>query len=422
MDSPYAKSNLSTLMVSAADVRMSVDVTGGHKGSTTTPKGVLNNTPKSGRIALTKGDLAKMNSRVAKKLTQLDLNHDGEISAFELAEAMEQLIKEEAKHRQYKYIAIAVISLLILGLAANLGLAYAVAVLSKETTVMDDVMYSTQTNRPVEVESAHFTVRDGILTSRRTQDDGAPIATSASTEIDIIAHDYSDDHLGNLERIRFFDNATGAVASLSVLGFVRAPAAAPRTAMVGLEATKATDLAILTSAGVVSYAANGQVSVDQQLGSFLSAAGFPASNATAAAGRRLLFNFDEKCNKADGRICGSVDGQYRTDRKVTCKYGDTQNGRLSTIYGENCSKFCTGFNATFGNTLAMAVCFEPYKLTQNGPALIFPCENELQCVKTSRGCAPSFDTYCCCYDSQNRVASDVIRVERDAPGSQSYGR
>lgn len=65
-----------------------------------------------------------MSQRVATRLEKIDTNHDGRISTTELEDAIEQLLREEQKHRSYKCMAWGVAGLLLFVLLANLGLAY----------------------------------------------------------------------------------------------------------------------------------------------------------------------------------------------------------------------------------------------------------------------------------------------------------
>jgi hypothetical protein len=65
-----------------------------------------------------------MSQKVVDRLEKIDANGDGRISADELVGAIEKLIDEEKKHRDYKCIACGVIALLLFVLLANLGLAF----------------------------------------------------------------------------------------------------------------------------------------------------------------------------------------------------------------------------------------------------------------------------------------------------------
>jgi len=206
------------------------------------------------------GRRTRMSQRVATRLEKIDTNHDGRISTTELEDAIEQLLREEQKHRSYKCMAWGVAGLLLFVLLANLGLAYAVVLLSKELDVQGNVLISTDTGDPVEVNSASFFAEDGALRGRGSLDTGVPLETSAQPFVHDMATSYSDDYLAEVRSIRL-SWASGGSAVLGVKAFAR-----PGGVSSG-------QLTVMTDVGFLTIKSDGVILADNSVEVFLMKTG-----------------------------------------------------------------------------------------------------------------------------------------------------
>lgn len=244
-----------------------------------------------------------MSQRVASRLEQIDTNQDGRISTDELELAIEQLISEEQKHRNYKCMAFGVVGLLLFVLLANLGLAYgellihllallylsalllspitpaffacnmdglllsafcmvyaAVVLLSKELDVQGGILIASDTGLPVEVNSATFSAEDGALRAKGDQDTGVALETSSQAFVHDMSTAYSDDYLAEVKSIRL-SWSNGASVVLSVKAFARPGA--------GNGTSSTSRLSVLTDAGMLTIHESGVIHVDSNVESFL---------------------------------------------------------------------------------------------------------------------------------------------------------
>lgn len=129
----------------------------------------------------------------------LDADHDGSLSAHELAAALHRMIEAKHKNTRLRQTSFALLGLLVLALAANAGLTFAVVELSKETTVKNgrlveagtDTSVSTaavSTNFELSVSGAAGGLSEGAVTSLKGSliVGGADGSKSASLAVDSV--------------------------------------------------------------------------------------------------------------------------------------------------------------------------------------------------------------------------------------------
>jgi len=196
-----------------------------------------------------------------RKLEMLDKDGDGNISSAELESAVQSLLDEERSKKNYKSLACGVIAMLCFIILANVGLAYAVVALSKETTLKENVMVSKDTLLPVEVETSSFKVEGNAFRSR-AEDDGVPLETATATSVHEATTIFSDDYLSTVESLQIA-TPQGGSAVLKVQGFAR---------------TKPSDgapgkVSWLTTAGYVDFYGDNRIEVDAEVERFLEHAG-----------------------------------------------------------------------------------------------------------------------------------------------------
>eukprot|EP00192_Tetraselmis_astigmatica_P010800 CAMPEP_0117661848 /NCGR_PEP_ID=MMETSP0804-20121206/7752_1 /TAXON_ID=1074897 /ORGANISM="Tetraselmis astigmatica, Strain CCMP880" /LENGTH=364 /DNA_ID=CAMNT_0005468735 /DNA_START=297 /DNA_END=1391 /DNA_ORIENTATION=+ len=209
------------------------------------------------------------NNSVKMRIRALDVDGDGKLSRAELESAIEDLVSEEKSHKKYKLLAFAVIALLIVVLLANMGLAYAVTMLAKETTVKGSRLYSKHTSDVIQVDTSSFKVSEESFRARGSSDDGLPLETVLATTVEDISPYYSNDFLAAVQAIRLSWPGAGS-ASLRVLAFSR-PAGGNGSVI------------ILTSVGYVTVLGSGSIEVDADVESFLIKTGVFAQSTNSTA-------------------------------------------------------------------------------------------------------------------------------------------
>ena len=137
----------------------------------------------------------------------------------------------------------------------------AVATLSKETTLKENVMVSKDTLLPVEVDTASFKVEGNAFRSR-VEDDGVPLETASATSVHEASTIFSDDYLSTVESLQIA-TPQGGSAVLKVAGFARTKPSAGAPSKVSW----------LTTAGYVDFYGDSRIEVDAEVERFLEHAG-----------------------------------------------------------------------------------------------------------------------------------------------------
>ncbi|KXZ41358.1 hypothetical protein GPECTOR_523g510 [Gonium pectorale] len=90
---------------------------------------------KLGRLMSSKVGISLESTRWASKLAKLDVNQDGVIDAAEVAQMVDELVKEQSLRQVYRFMAIALLVVVAVLIGALTGIIWAVVELSKETKV-----------------------------------------------------------------------------------------------------------------------------------------------------------------------------------------------------------------------------------------------------------------------------------------------
>uniref|UniRef100_A0A7S1T5A7 EF-hand domain-containing protein n=1 Tax=Tetraselmis chuii TaxID=63592 RepID=A0A7S1T5A7_9CHLO len=315
------QSSLRPIAVTSADVELN-DMARRNSACLTvcTPAG--NSTP-GFNYAVAAGKRTRMSQKVVDRLEKIDANGDGRISADELVGAIEKLIDEEKKHRDYKSIACAVIALLLFVLLANLGLAFAVVFLSKELDVKGATLVSIDSGLPVQVDSASFVAQDGALRGRGDLDTGLPLETAAQPFVHEINTTYSDDYLAEVLSIRL-SWPTGASAVLGVKAFSR-PGDGNGSAL-------ASQLTVMTSVGFLTIHAD-RIKIDQDVENFLLSTG--VMNATGSGKEPPSAGLRRRLLQGVNIFEIETFGQFMGHTTAVCEVQATQRSAiLGTTYEE----------------------------------------------------------------------------------------
>ncbi|KXZ52031.1 hypothetical protein GPECTOR_10g1054 [Gonium pectorale] len=102
-----------------------VELAEGASGERSTPK----TTPQQ-RLGISINSASR---RFTDKLGKFDTNQDGVIDAAEVAAVVDELVKEQALQRVYKFVAIGLFIVVIVLIGALTGITWAIVEMSKET-------------------------------------------------------------------------------------------------------------------------------------------------------------------------------------------------------------------------------------------------------------------------------------------------
>mmetsp|Transcript_17725 Transcript_17725/g.29790 ORF Transcript_17725/g.29790 Transcript_17725/m.29790 type:complete len:332 (+) Transcript_17725:274-1269(+) len=161
---------------------------------------------------------------IAKAVELLDWNGDGNINVDELTDAVMVFNESKKQNRMLRKLLILASVFLVTTLAANFGLVFAVVYLTKETSTQGDgVMTVAGTDTLVRVGSAEMRLNGTAMTTNG----GKSISTSqAPLKPMPLTSTLPNEALDELKMVKVKgDNK--AFLSLTVLGWVRIPAATP---------------------------------------------------------------------------------------------------------------------------------------------------------------------------------------------------
>mmetsp|Transcript_34021 Transcript_34021/g.75419 ORF Transcript_34021/g.75419 Transcript_34021/m.75419 type:complete len:323 (+) Transcript_34021:157-1125(+) len=123
-------------------------------------------------------------SSFRRQLASVDKDGNKHLSPEEVLDLMEAMYRSEKQRKTWTLLSVALLVVLLLNVAATVGLTYVVIDKTKDTSVQGNTLVIRETGKPVQVLNADLTVDGGVLSGRDSsgRSSGTPLATADAAE------------------------------------------------------------------------------------------------------------------------------------------------------------------------------------------------------------------------------------------------